>query len=187
MKNKVVKEIISWILVFVLAFGLALFINKVIIYKVKVPSGSMETTIMTGDKVLTYRLAYLFGEPKRGDIVVFPFPDDESQDYIKRIIGLPGETIEGKEGVVYINGDPIDEPYINNHEDTSEESTFGPYTIPDGCYFMMGDNRSISADARYWENKFVTKDKIIGKALLRYPDFKWLSKTVDYKLKQDKE
>ncbi len=182
--NKVLKEIISWIMVFVLAFGLAKFVNKIIIYKAEIPSGSMETTIMIGDKVLAYRLAYKFSDPKRGDIVIFPFPDDESQDYIKRIIGLPGEKIEGKNGVVYINDVPLNEPYING-SDVGEMNTFGPYTVPEGCYFMMGDNRTISEDARYWEDKYVKKNKIIGKALFKYPNMKSLTKKYNYDLESD--
>jgi signal peptidase I len=171
-KNKVVKEIISWLMYLAAAIILAVFIDKVIIMNVEVPSGSMEKTIMTGDKIIALRLSYLFDDPKRGDIVVFPFPDDEKVDYIKRIIGLPGETIEGsaEDGLVYIDGKPLDEPYVT--EPITEP--FGPYTIPEDSYFMMGDNRGISADARYWENKFVARDKIRGKALFRYPNFKWL-------------
>ena len=175
MSKKILKEVISWILVFVIAFGLATFINKVIIFKVEVPSGSMEDTIMIGDRAITFRLAYLFSDPKRGDIVVFPFPDDESVDYIKRIIGLPGDTVEGKDGLVYINGEPLNEPYVMAPID----SDFGPYVVPDDGYFMMGDNRNNSADSRFWENKFVSRDKIKGKALLKYPDFTWFG-TVEY-------
>ena len=175
MGKRILKEVISWILVFVIAFGLATFINKVIIFKVEVPSGSMEDTIMIGDRAITYRLAYLFSDPKRGDIVVFPFPDDESVDYIKRIIGLPGDTVEGKGGLVYINGKPLNEPYVMAPID----SDFGPYEVPEDGYFMMGDNRNNSADSRFWENKFVARNKIKGKALLKYPDFTWFG-TVKY-------
>ncbi len=174
MKNKIVKEIISWILVFVCAIALATFINKVIILKVEVPTGSMEKTIMTGDRVITSRLSYLFSDPKRGDIIVFPFPDNEKVDYIKRIIGLPGETIEGKDGYVYIDGKKLEEKYVTS---TLDED-FGPYVIPKDSYFMMGDHREISEDARYWKNKFVKRNKIIGKAILKYPHIKWLNHNV---------
>jgi len=172
MNKKILKEVISWIMVFVVAYGLAMFINKVIIFKVEVPTGSMENTIMIGDKVETLHLSYLFSDPKRGDIIVFPFPDDEKVDYIKRIIGLPGETIEGKDGYVYIDGEPLEETYVMSQL----ENDFGPYEIPEESYFMMGDNRSVSEDARYWEDKFVERDKIKGKAIFKYPDFKWFSK-----------
>jgi signal peptidase I len=172
MKNSLVREIISWILVFVIAFTLATFIRKVVIFKVVVPTGSMEKTIMKKDKVITYRLAYKFHKPQRGDIIVFPFPDDEKVDFIKRIIGLPGETIEGKDGYVYIDGKKMKEPYVTSLLDND----FGPYKVPKNSYFMMGDNRDISEDSRYWDNKFVKKSKIIGKALFRYPDFRWFHK-----------
>ncbi len=169
MKSKVMKEIISWIMVFVIAFGIATFINKVIIFRVEVPTGSMENTIMVGDRVITLRLSYLFKNPKRGDIIVFPYPDDEKVDYIKRIIGLPGETIEGKDGYVYINGDKLLEDYVTSLLDND----FGPYIVPENSYFMMGDNRAVSEDSRYWENKFVKRSKIIGRALLKYPHLTW--------------
>lgn len=169
MKSKVMKEIISWIMVFVIAFGIATFINKVIIFRVEVPTGSMENTIMVGDRVITLRLSYLFKNPKRGDIIVFPYPDDEKVDYIKRIIGRPGETIEGKDGYVYINGNKLIEDYVTSLLDND----FGPYIVPENSYFMMGDNRAVSEDSRYWENKFVKRNKIIGRALLKYPHLTW--------------
>lgn len=175
MNNKIVKEIISWVLVFVIAFALATFINKVIILKVEVPTGSMEKTIMIGDKVITLRQAYLFSKPKRGDIIVFPYPDNEKIDYIKRIIGLPGETVEGKaDGLVYIDGKPLkDESYVE-----AKVEPFGPYVVPADSYFMMGDNRGVSEDSRYWENKFVKRSKIMGKAIFKYRkfDITWLKK-----------
>ncbi len=175
MSRKILKEISSWILVFVIAFALATLINKIVILKVEVPSGSMENTIMIGDRVFTFRLAYLVSDPKRGDVIVFPYPDDEEVDYIKRIIGLPGETIEGKDGIVYIDGKPLTEPYAKEEID----SDFGPYIVPKDSYFMMGDNRNNSEDSRYWEHKFVSKDKIKGKAVVKYPNLFWFG-TVHY-------
>lgn len=172
MSNKLIKEIVSWIILIVLAFAFAQFITKVIVLKVEVPSGSMEDTILIGDRVVASRQAYLFQDPKRGDIVIFPFPDDESIDYIKRIIGLPGETIEGKDGLVYINGKALEESYVMDEL----SNDFGPFEIPEDGYFMMGDNRGGSEDARYWTNKFVERDKIRGKALFKYPDLTWFKK-----------
>jgi signal peptidase I len=169
MDKRIAKELISWIIVIVVAASLAFLINKTIIFKVVTPTGSMENTIMAHQKVEVFRLAYVFNNPKRGDIVVFPFPDDESEDRLKRIIGLPGETIEGKDGLVYIDGKPLTESYV---KDALDEN-FGPFTIPEGKYFMMGDNRNDSLDARNWENKFVSKGKIKGKAIFKFP-FKWI-------------
>lgn len=175
-KQKIKKEIISWGMVIVIAVALAFIINKTILFKVTTPTGSMENTIMSHDKAYAFRLAYLFGDPKRGDIVVFPFPDDETEDRIKRIIGLPGETIEGRDGTIYINGEPLEEPYIKEPwgDEEDGEGTFGPYTIPEESYFMMGDNRIYSLDARQWKNKFVHEDKIMGKLIFKYPKFRWL-------------
>ena len=167
MNNRIAKEVLSWVLVFVIGIALALFINRFVIFKVEVPTGSMEDTIIAGDKVITFRLSYLLSNPERGDIVVFPFPDDEEEDYIKRIIGLPGEVIEGRDGLVYINGEPLDEPYVRE----ALKRDFGPYEIPEDHYFMMGDNRNESMDSRHWDNKFLSRDKIKGKAILKYPEF----------------
>lgn len=169
MTGKIVKELLSWIIVLVIAVVVSQFVTRVIILQVKVPSGSMERTIMVNDKVVALRLSYLLSDPKRGDIIVFPFPDNEEVDYIKRIIGLPGETIEGKDGLVYINGEALQESYVT--EKLNED--FGPYEIPAGSYFMMGDNRNLSEDSRYWVNKYVKRDKIRGKALFKYPGFSW--------------
>lgn len=166
------NEIFSWIAIAILAYLLANFITNCVIIKAVIPSDSMENTIMTGDKIIGNRLAYLFTSPKRGDIVIFKFPDDETKDYIKRIIGLPGETVEIKDESVYIyNADgelmegPLDEPYLKEVMFTQGVQTF---TVPENSYFMMGDNRNISDDARYWTNSYVHIDKILGKAWFRY-------------------
>lgn len=119
---------------------------------------------MAGDRILVNRLSYIFGEPQRGDIVTFIYPDDGKTLYLKRIIGLPGETISGKKGVIYIDGQPLQEDFT---EEVSYDN-FGPYTVPEGSYFMMGDNRNDSWDSRYWEHKFVKLEDIIGKAELSY-------------------
>lgn len=169
--NRIVKEIIEWIAVVVVAVVLAYFVNHFIIVNAIVPSSSMETTIMTGDRVIGNRLAYSFSEPERGDIIIFKFPDDESKLYIKRLIGLPGETVEIKEGKVFVDGEALDEPYLT----VTTEGTFGPYTVPEGHYFMLGDNRNNSADSRYWNNTYLAREKIVGKAVFKYwPGFKGL-------------
>ena len=100
------------------------------------------------------------------DIVIFKFPDDESQLFIKRVIGLPNETVTIIDGKVYIddNKEPLYEPYLAQEM----VGTFGPYEVPENCYFMLGDNRNYSRDSRFWENTYVSKDKILGKALFRY-------------------
>lgn len=154
----------SWVKCILFAVVLAWVITHVVIVNAEVPTGSMIDTIMPKDRIVAFRLAYLVAGPQRGDIVVFKYPDDESQLFIKRVIGLPGDTIEGKNGLVYINDEPLDEDYT----DGQKVVPFGPYEVPENSYFMMGDNRNGSWDSRYWENKFVSKDKILGKALFRY-------------------
>lgn len=160
-------EILSWIKTIVLAIILAVFVSEVLIVNSKIPSGSMENTIMTGDKLIALRTSYWFKNPKRGDIVVFKFPDDPSELFIKRVIGTPGDTIEIIDGKLYINNSktPVKEDYIKEPMDKED---FGPYTVPKDSYFMLGDNRNDSLDSRYWENKFVKRDAILGKAKLQY-------------------
>jgi signal peptidase I len=172
MAKRILKEVLSWVAMFAVAIMLALIINRFVFFQVEVPTGSMENTIMIGDRVFTLRLAYIFSSPKRGDIVVFPYPDDETVDYIKRIIGIGNDKIEIKDGVLYINDEQITEDYL--YEPMRKED-FGPVIVPEGHYFMMGDNRNISGDARVWENRFVKREKIKGKAIFKYPNFKWLN------------
>ena len=161
------KEIFEWVKIIVSAALIAFVLNTFIIANSEVPSGSMENTIMTGDRVIGSRLSYHFGDPKRGDIAIFRFPDNESIYYVKRIIGLPGETVDIIDGKVYIDGSdtPLDEPYIR--EPMIPEAPMH-FEVPEGCYFMMGDNRNYSMDARRWENTYVKREKIIAKVLFRY-------------------
>ena len=160
------KELAEWVVVVVLAIVMAVVINTFLLINAVVPSASMENNVMTGDRLFGNRLAYLREDPERGDIIIFRYPDDESQLFIKRIIGLPGETVEIVDGKVYIDGaqDALNEPYI------AQEmlGSFGPYEVPEGAYFVMGDNRNYSADARFWNNTYVYRDKILGKAVFRY-------------------
>ena len=173
MKKSVGKELWEYIkmIIFVLIF--VLVVNNFLIINAKIPSPSMENTIMTGDRIFGNRLAYVLGDPQRFDIVIFRYPDDESQLFIKRIIGLPGETVEIIDGKVYIDGSetPLDDSF------TPETPTgnYGPYTVPENCYFMLGDNRNNSKDSRFWQNTFVERDAILGKAVLKYfPGIKFL-------------
>ena len=165
-KASVGKELFQWVLVILGAVILAFLIDTFVIVNAQIPSGSMENTIMTGDRVFGNRLTYKFSDPKRFDIIIFKYPDDESQLFIKRIIGLPGETVEIHDGNIYINGS--DSPLEDVDIKEPMEGSFGPYTVPEGCYFVMGDNRNNSRDSRYWENTFVSEDEILGKAVLRY-------------------
>ena len=160
------NELFSWIKTIVLAVVIAVFINSVVIVNATVPTGSMENTIMPGDRIIALRLTYYFSEPQRGDIVVFKYPDDESTLYVKRVIGLPGETVEVKDGKVYING--ADKPLNDDFVKDEPVGDYGPYEMPEDCYFMMGDNRNNSLDSRFWVNKYVQKNKILGKVYFKY-------------------
>lgn len=143
----------------VIAVILALLIRTYVIEPFWIPSGSMEPTLMPDDRILVSKLDYRFGEPSRGDVVVFKYPLDPSKNYIKRLIGLPGETIEIRDQKLYINGRPLEEDYLP--EDLQVDD-FGPVVIPEGSYFMMGDNRDDSLDSRYWGP--LSEELIIGKA-----------------------
>ena len=166
-QTSVTREILEWVVVILISVALAFTLDKFIIVNAKIPSASMEPTIMTGDRLIGNRLAYIGKEPQRGDVAIFMFPDNEKEYFIKRVIGLPGETVVIKGGLVYINGSdtPLDESaYIV----TKPLGDFGPFTVPEGAYFMMGDNRNNSMDSRYWNQPYVYKDKILGKAWARY-------------------
>lgn len=160
------REIVSWINTIILAVILAGLVNAFLIVNAQVPTGSMENTIMTGDRILAMRTAYWFDEPERGDVAVFRYPDDPTGKtlYVKRIIGEGGDVVQVENGDVYVNGEALDEPYIKE----ITQGDFGPYEVPEGCYFMMGDNRNRSLDSRFWENQFVEEDEILGKVVLRY-------------------
>lgn len=169
------EEIISWLKIIVMAACIAIFLNSCIIANSRVPSGSMENTIPSHSRIMGSRLSYKFSEPERGDIVIFPFPDDESIYYVKRIIGLPGETVTIEDGKIYIdeNETPLDEPYLKE-EWTTDNSGY-VFEIPEDSYLMLGDNRNWSRDARYWENTYVKKEKLTAKVFFEYfPKLKWL-------------
>lgn len=163
------KELFSWIKMVLAAFIFAFILNNYVIVNAAVTSGSMEDTIMTDSRMMGFRLSYTFTSPERGDVIVFKYPDDESKYFVKRVIGLPGETVTIIDGKVYIDGneEPIQEDYLKE----TPLGSYGPYIVPKGCYFVMGDNRNGSNDSRFWVNKYVAKDKILGKAIFSYwPD-----------------
>ena len=164
------NELFHWILTLAIAVIIALCVNRFVLVNAEIPSGSMENTIMTGDRVFGNRLAYIFGEPKRFDIIIFRYPDDEKQLFIKRIIGLPGETVEIHDGQIFIDGSKTPLKDVTTKE--FMQGSFGPYTVPDNCYFVMGDNRASSADSRYHQDDgdhgLVPIDNVVGVGLMRY-------------------
>ena len=163
-KTSPLREALSWVFTFAAAILVALVLKNFVIINATVPTGSMENTIMPGDDLFGFRLAYQFSEPKRGDIIIFKYPDDEEEKYVKRIIGLPGETVRISNAKVYIDDSetPLQEEYLKD-EWTVATGPF-EFQVPEGCYFVMGDNRNDSWDARYWDNTYVAREKIIGKA-----------------------
>jgi len=162
------SEIISWVRTLLLAVGFALFINYFVIVNASVPTGSMMDTIQENTRIVALRFSYIFSEPKRLDVVVFKFPDNEKELYVKRIIGLPGETVEVTGGIVYIDGEPLTEPYAVFKKEGRIPPDFGPYTVPEGQYFMLGDNRNNSKDSRVWDHTCVERKKILGHVIFSY-------------------
>ena len=166
-KASIKAEVFSWVKVIVSAIIIALLVDFFIIANAVVPTGSMETTIPAGSRIMGLRLYYDFKEPERGDIVIFKYPDDESKLFIKRVIGLPGEKVQIKDGKVYINDSeiPLDDSFVPE----KPRGSFGPYEVPENSYFVLGDNRNHSKDSRCWKStSFVTFDEIVGKAVIRY-------------------
>jgi signal peptidase I len=179
----------------VIAVVLALFIRTFVVQAFKIPTGSMEQNLLIGDHLLVNKFAFgatltplerailPIREIKRRDVIVFKFPKDPSRDFIKRVIGLPGDTVELKSKRVFINGKALDEPYVYYLEDppplpqemeTSSDAPgagdprvqYGPVTVPAGQYFVMGDNRDNSEDSRYWG--FMPRENVKGRALVIY-------------------
>jgi len=174
----------------VIAVILALFIRTFVVQAFKIPTGSMENNLLIGDHLLVNKFVFgpsasgiektllPLGTIRRGDVVVFKYPEEPERDFIKRVIGLPGETVELKQKKVYVNGTPLDEPYVHFLEPPSAAGAerevtsldvrerYGPVTVPTDHYFVMGDNRDNSQDSRYWG--FLPRDYVKGKALIIY-------------------
>lgn len=168
-KPSLLHEVWEYVRIIIVVVVTVLLINNFLLINARIPSESMENTIMVGDQIFGNRLAYKKADPKRYDIIIFRYPDDESQLFIKRVIGLPGETINIVDGKVYVEGQetPLEDDFIPE----VMEGSFGPYTVPEDSYFVLGDNRNHSLDSRFWQNTFVAKEKILGKAELRYFPF----------------
>jgi signal peptidase I len=167
-----------------LAIVIAFFIRTFVIQAYKIPSGSMKPTLLIGDHILVSKFNYGIrlplvrstlipvGTPKRGDIVVFIYPEDRSKDFIKRLIGVPGDTIEIRNKNILLNGLPWNDTrgvYVDNliiPGSVQPRDNFGPVTVPEGSLFVMGDNRDESYDSRFWG--FVPMKDVLGKALIIY-------------------
>ncbi|TCJ20524.1 signal peptidase I [Rubrobacter taiwanensis] len=146
---------------FALVFGV---VRPFIVEAFYIPSESMEPTLQVNDRVLAAKFVYYFTTPERGDIVVFRSVENPDEDLIKRVIGLPGDTVAIQGGTLFVNGQPRQEPYVARG--VGGFATFGPVTVPEGHYFMMGDNRSNSQDSRVFGP--VPEENLIGDAFLRF-------------------
>ena len=160
----------------IIALILAIFIRTFVVQAFKIPSVSMLQTLQIGDHLLVNKFKYgihmpfmdryifEFDGPDFQDIIVFEFPEDPSKDFIKRVVGKPGDVIEIREKQFYLNGEPVMEEYIEHSDDRVVErrDDFGPFTVPEGSYFVLGDNRDESYDSRFWG--VVEREKILGKA-----------------------
>ncbi len=192
------REVMGWVKMVVIVIVVVFVVTRFIIINAVVPSGSMETTIMTKDRLIGFRFSYWFKDPERGDIILFSYPVDESETYIKRVIGLSGETVDIRDGKIYIDGSdiPLKEDYLP--EEWYWENDGYHFVVPEGCYLVLGDNRNNSADARVWDDEalaagladteeeaaayqYVSEDEIIGKAIFTYyKHLKPLVNTADY-------
>lgn len=179
----------EYIEAFAVALLIALTVRTFVIQAFKIPSSSMENTLLIGDHIFVNKFIYgyhipftkgrilEFHAPQRGDIIVFVFPEDPSKDFIKRVIGVPGDTVEIRRKQVYINGVPLKEPYVRYADGFSVDSFVRTrddmplVKVPPGKLFMMGDNRDRSYDSRFWG--FVDMDAVIGKALFIYFSIDW--------------
>ena len=149
-------------------------LKEFVVRSYKIPAGSMIPTLLVGDHILVDNLIYRLGNhPERGDIIVFRFPEDEEKDFIKRVVGTPGDTIQLRNKAVLVNGVVLDDNPFTQRVDPgiidgtiNPRDNFGPVTVPDGAYFVMGDNRDQSLDSRFWG--FVRQEKIRGKAFCIY-------------------
>jgi signal peptidase I len=167
-----------------IAILLALFIRTFIVQAFKIPSGSMLPTLLIGDHLLVNKFIYGIRvpftgkilipivDPSKGDVVVFKFPKDRSVDYIKRVVGTPGDTVEIKNKKVFVNGIAVDDPHAHVSSpaildaQSSPRDNFGPILVPENRIFVMGDNRDNSYDSRFWG--FVDQKDILGKAFILY-------------------
>jgi signal peptidase I len=175
------QVVVDWLVTIAGALLIVVAVKQWVVNPYRIPSSSMEPTLHCArpgdgcegrfsDRVLACRICYRFESPKRGDIIVFNTPPEAANRcgtggvYVKRLIGLPGDTWEERDGIVYIDHKPLDEPYI--HADRRDTQTHGPRLIPAGQYFFMGDNRNMSCDSRMWGT--VPRDDLIGKVIAVY-------------------
>ena len=172
-RARIGKIVFSWVRILAIATALALFISFFVIANAAVASGSMEDTIMTGERVICNRLAFTFANPQRFDVVLFELEhDDRTVAYVKRIIGLPGERVEIIGGQVFIDHStaPLDDSFTRE----PARGNYGPFYVPEDHYFVLGDNRNNSFDSKSWDDPFIPRTAFMGRAIFTYyPRFIW--------------
>jgi signal peptidase I len=155
-KSTILQILATLVVALLIFFGVQAIIESRV-----VEGSSMEVNLHDGERLIVVKAAYWFGEPQRGDVIIFTHPQDPTRTLVKRVIGLPGEEIEIRDDEVYINGSPLDEPYIKG-----TTSTLSKTEVPEGYYFVMGDNRQASSDSRSWG--LLPEGNIIGRVWLIY-------------------
>jgi len=182
----------------IIALAIALFVRTFVVQAFKIPSSSMEPTLLVGDHILVNKFIYgiripvigekilPFSTPRRGDVIVFIYPGDRSKDFIKRVIGLPGDTVEFRDRKIYINDRLIEDPWGFYRRDnppwrSSVSDNYGPQVVPPDALFVMGDNRDNSQDSRYWG--FVPLDDVLGKAFIMYWSWDWDARSLVSKVR----
>jgi signal peptidase I len=161
---KLAFELKSWFRDVLFAFAIAIFIVVFVVQPVKVEGTSMQPQLADQDRIFVNRFIYHFANIRRGDVVVFWYPRDRSKSFIKRVLGIPGDEVEIRKGIVYINGSRIYEPYLN--PEFRDHRSLSKVVVPPGQYFVLGDHRSSSNDSRSWG--FVAQELIYGKAIFSY-------------------
>lgn len=166
------KSFISLVITIALIFGLSFLLREYVIQGYSIPSGSMENTIMTGDTVFSEQVSYYFGEIERGDIVTFKDPEIASRVLIKRVIATGGQTVDLRDGAVYVDGEALSEPYTDGKPSEPLSRTMDkkdisyPYHVPEGHIWLMGDNRTNSQDSRYFGS--IPESSVYGRAFMVY-------------------
>jgi signal peptidase I len=161
-KTTLGEEIKDWVISILIAVVLAFFIRYYIVELYMVEGPSMRPTLLNGERLVVNKFIYRFKEPQRGDVLVFRYPKDPSRDFIKRVIAVPGDTIEMKDGRIFLNGQLQNEPFILERT----RGSFPLREIPPGHLFVMGDNRNNSEDSRFSDVGFVPYDLVKGKAVV---------------------
>ncbi len=160
-KKSLKREILEWVVCLIVALAAFVVIRTFLFTMILVQGPSMMETLQDKDRVAATIIDLKINGPQRLDVVICNYPHVTDGSYrVKRVIGLPGETVQVKAGVTYVNGEALDEPYVRHP--TSRD--FGPYTVPDGHYFVMGDNRAVSKDSTYEDVGALSKDAIVAKA-----------------------